>query len=177
MITFHTSEELNRLHEAEAIEAYPTWTPPSKEELESRRDNYERIWAQIGSALMAHMEQITGLTFEPHIECYVLSGTIRDHSRPLVLKSRYTEEEFIVALCHELTHRLMSGSEHAPLPFPNESQKVRNHVMTYAILSLILSGGQLKVARNTTNENYKRAWDIIDRDGADKIIKDFRKAN
>lgn len=170
MITFHISEELNRLHEKEAMERYPDWTPPSREELEARIATYERIWGTVGAGLMAQMENLTGLAFEPHIECYVLSGTLRDHSRPLVLKSRYTEDEFIARMCHELTHRLMSGSEHKELPFPDEPQRVRNHVVTFALLSKVLSPKQLEIERGVKTEPYTRAWEIVDTIGADAVL-------
>lgn len=170
MITFHISDNLNHLHESEAVLSYPDWKPPSKEELESRRDTYENIWSEVGSPIMAKMEELTGLQFEPHIECYVLSGSLRDHSRPLVLKSRYTRDEFIARMSHELTHRLFSGSDHKPLPYQDEPRNVRSHIYTYALLSKVLTPEQLAIERAVKTEEYQRAWKIVDRDGVDAVL-------
>lgn len=172
MITFHTDEEKNRLHEAEAVLAYPGWTPPSPKELEARRANYEHIWGEVGDQLMKRMELLTGLQFEPHIECFVLSGTLRDYSNPLLLKSRYDRNEFIVALCHELTHRLTAGfdfKDYDGLPI-----SVQNHIVTYAILSLILTPEQMEIAEDVRDEPYVEALEIVTRDGAEKILESFR---
>lgn len=174
MITFHISESLNRLHTEEALQKYPDWVPPTPEELQVRRDAYEQTWSEVGEELMSHMEDLTGLSFEPHIECYVLSGTLRDHSRPLVLKSRYTRDEFIARMCHELSHRLFSGSEHAPLPYPDENQKVRNHIITFALVVCLLTPEQIVFERSVHTKDYLRAWEIVDRDGATEILNQFR---
>lgn len=165
-ITFHISKYLNALTEREVAEKYPDWTPPT--DLHKRRRNYERVWRD-NEHILSELEDHTGLKFEPHIECYVVSGQLRNFSRPLMIKSRYSDDEFIASITHELTHRLVSANK-VILPFPEEKQTVRNHVITYALLSLVLTPEQLALERDVEPEDYQRAWEIVDASNPQDIL-------
>jgi hypothetical protein len=174
MITFHISKNLNRLNEIEIAQRYPEWKPPTSEALESKRVEFESVWAEHGAKLMERMENLTGFRFESNIDCYVVSGACKIHSHPLMVKSRYSTDEFIAKMCHELTHRLGSYNK-VKTTHPEESKIVQNHIFTYSILSLVLTDKQLAFEKNVEIKTYKRAWEIVERDGAEKILSSLEK--
>jgi hypothetical protein len=86
-------------------------------------DEYRAIWAKEGPRIVASMERITGLGFEPGpVPVTVYEGTSFSGQRggpPMVLRASYPEPTKRGTLVHELGHRLV-----ADVPFKGEHHEL-----------------------------------------------------
>jgi hypothetical protein len=86
-------------------------------------DEYRAIWAKEGPRIVAAMERITGLRFEPGpVPVTVYEGTSFSGRRggpPMVLRASYPEPTKRGTLVHELGHRLA-----ADVPFKGEHHEL-----------------------------------------------------
>jgi hypothetical protein len=171
----------------------PRWSEvvvPSTEEVQERIQEYRSTWNTVHTLLLTSVCNTLDLTFDPgDISVYVVALNPRPFSDPIVLKSGYTQHEFVSVLTHELIHRLFSMNirrVHATIfsdMFPDESPRTQNHVVVHAVLThlfhdvlkndAILDTNIERSKKHTTNE-YVRAWDIVSDKGYMNIITEFK---
>jgi hypothetical protein len=82
----------------------------SAEAFRAATEEYRDIWVKEGSRIVAAMERVTGLRFEPGpIEVSIYEGTSYSGARggrPMLLRASYPTETKRGTLVHELAHRL-----------------------------------------------------------------------
>ena len=91
----------------------------SAESVRAATEEYRAIWAKEGAPIVASMERVSGLRFEPGpIPVSVYEGTSfsgERGGRPMMLRASYPEATKRGTLVHELGHRLA-----ADVPFNGE---------------------------------------------------------
>ena len=96
---------------------------PTADTFKAATDEYAAIWAKEGARIVAAMERMTGLQFEPGpIDVRVYEGVSFSGSRdgrPMMLRASYPEPTKRGTLVHELAHRLASG-----LPFKGDHHEL-----------------------------------------------------
>jgi len=98
--------------------------------------------------------------------------------------------DFIDTLTHELIHQIhiQNGKKvnelqknYIPKKYPNESQLTSNHIFVHAIhkkiyLSLFNKTRLNRdIKRCEKSPDYKRAWEIVEKEGYENLINKFRE--
>ena len=162
------------------------WTPPTQEVISERVKKYKEVWNKYEKLVLTSICKKTSLKFNREvIDVYIVSGNSRQLSFPIVIKSGFSQEEFLEVLSHELIHRLFNINSKIVYKdifkemFPNESQTTQEHVITFALLKYLYNevlkndAYLSKSIQNTKNTEYKRAWNIVETEGYKKLLKDF----
>ena len=144
----------------------------------------QKEWDEWGSKILAEIASISRLQWHEKEIIVYLTGGVRPYSDPLTLNLRST----IDTLTHELIHRILTEPENWRLfknsweelmqKYSQEPEKTRTHVIVHAIHTPILKNlfgeERYQKERNSmTSPDYVRAWEIVDRDGYEDIIKEL----
>jgi len=158
---------------------------------EKKIKEYQKEWEKYEKHILSTMQDITGLVFNYNIiDVYIVNpfkfGGI---SRPIVIGGGMSGDRFICVLTHELIHRIMNDNiqkvnwhKKAWSMYSKETHMVAHHVIVHAILEGVL--------RRTHNENmlkwdikisqkssdYKRAWEIVKKEGYKNIINKLKNS-
>jgi hypothetical protein len=96
---------------------------PSADQFRAATEEYRGIWAKEGARIVAAMERVSKLTFEPGpIEASIYEGTSfsgERGGRPMLLRASYPEPTKRGTLVHELAHRLA-----ADVPFKGDHHEL-----------------------------------------------------
>lgn len=151
------------------------WTPPSQAELERRIDTYKKEWKKYD--LVKDISRVLNLSFKRRvIDVFIVSGTSRATSHPIIIKSGLTPDRFVITLAHELIHRILSINEVPPLVYDESvSSLTNNHVIVYAVLKKILNeklwniviGPQSKYP----SKEYSLALELSEEIGVGQVIE------
>jgi hypothetical protein len=172
------------------IQAQPQWKKwvvPSKLVVDSHIKMYQKECDKYGNKILKAMCQATGLAFERNqIDVHVVSGNPRPFSRPIVIKSRYTNVEFLNVITHELIHCLFVDNQHKrgfSVKYSHKDAIVCSHVVLYAVMNYIfldvlkrpdmLNIPKISSDSNKTAISYSRAWDIMEKEGYKELIKKY----
>jgi len=163
---------------------------PSESEIRSYIKKAEKEWRKSEGKILTELSRITGLKWkEKTISCYVVGRCI-PISDPLTLKVYDKRERFIDVLTHELIHQLMASQEgnlkkakkawdHLYKEYKNESFTTVVHVPVHALHKHVLLKffGEKRLKDEVESlimfPDYKRAWDIVEKEGYLNIIKKF----
>lgn len=166
------------------------WEPPEKAELKKRISAYKEAWGKYEKEILEGICNILNLRFKRRIiEVYIVSGNPRQMSDPLIIKSGFKPDEFVDVLTHELIHKLFEhNGKKFPFSileemFPGETNTVRNHVITFAVLKYIyldILKDKKRLERHLENSNkhrtsdYSKAWQIVEEKGYIKLIEKLK---
>lgn len=164
---------------------HPGWVPPPISAVESKVKLFRKEWGAYDKKIFEGMHRATGLVFSRNIlDVYIVSGIPRDMSDPIIIRSRYTQVEFVNVLSHELLHRLFAINK-TEFDFPEESERVINHIFVFAVLKYLYLDilrqperveMDLHRARgDTSNSGYVRAWDIVENLGYENLVAQINK--
>ncbi|MCL5011794.1 MAG: hypothetical protein M1594_02790 [Candidatus Marsarchaeota archaeon] len=149
---------------------------------------YEKEWNKHDKAVLAEISRVSGLKWrQKKIIVYVV-GRIIPFSDPLTLPVYKSRVKFVDNLTHELLHQIQSQNWEGVLNFykfvnrkyKNESVTTKNHIIVHAIhkyLYLKFFGVKrlnLDIKSCSSRVDYKRSWDIVQSEGYENLIKDFR---
>ena len=164
------------------------------EDLENRSELCKQAWAGWEPLVMPMMEQELGLRFKSSkIPAFIVGNGGQPFSRPILVPAELadTSNGCVAAIAHELVHNLMKGVEGqtikramaSALGKESEDARFANHVIVFT--ALVTSFGKLggnnivaierSRAGTDKNDPYVRAWDRVDREGAEAILAKFRK--
>lgn len=149
------------------------------------------MWSKNEKNILTELSKITKLNWhEKEILCYVVGRAI-PFSDPLTVPIYNNKEEFIDTLTHELIHKIFSQGNNLKLSesawayinrkYKSETSNTRIHIPLQAIHNhLILkffSGKRLNREISTVQHllEYRKAWNIVKKEGYDSIIKEFTK--
>jgi len=157
---------------------------PSPKEIQKYMGLQKIKWAKCESKILLEISKITGLDWqESQIYCYVV-GAGRAFSDPLTVPMK-PDKNFIDTLVHELIHqvqiqnakRLSKSYAALKAKYSKESIITINHIILFAVymkLYLKLFGKKrLQKNRPMKNQEYVRAWEIVEREGFENILKEF----
>ncbi len=167
------------------------WTPPNKDEILKRVHDYKNAWRENEEKVLNALSSILELNFiNPIIDIHIVSGNPRQIGDPIIIKSGFTPDEFVVTLTHELIHYICSINnveeldEYLEKPNANETSLTRRHIIVFAALTylnkeILKDESGLTLARTASEKHrtseYTRAWDIVNSLGYKKILALFRE--
>jgi hypothetical protein len=160
----------------------------SAEEVLNYIKEIEPLWRKEEKRICSELAKITGLKWrDKEIVCYVV-GDCRPFSDPLTLPAYRNREFFIDVLTHELIHQLFVQADNTEKAwqrihrkYKKESFITRIHIPLHAIHWHIYAKFfgeerlQLDISKASKFPEYKRAWEIVKKEGHEKIIREFRK--
>ncbi|MAZ40929.1 hypothetical protein CL654_02335 [bacterium] len=177
----------HKLHQMAALYAQEKkWEPLSLEKLQERAEEYKKRWSQVEEKILLGLQDICGLTYkEDTINVYLLPAYKGGFSTPLVTGSYLEPDRYIDILSHELIHRLFSRDKEEYSFFqilkemyPNKENLVIIHVAVHAVLKALYkdvlnepSRLERDIEKSQMFPAYKEAWEIVERDGYESIIK------
>lgn len=154
------------------------WTPPDKEELEKRIETYKEIWSKYEEKILGGICSALDLTLNENIDVYIVAGVNRDMSNPMIISSHFPPDKFVVALAHELVHRIFKDKDFKfskILLNKTDNKKINNHILVYAVLRKIFENEpeMLKIIADIKyDEDYKKAYELSG--PYEEILKFFR---
>jgi hypothetical protein len=166
----------------------PGYKMPSDKFMINRTNQLHKEWSKHEKAVMREIEKVTGLKWtESFIYFYVTAGTV-PFSDPLTLNMNNSQNQLFDILVHELIHRIWVGPGNwdkiekrwngLMKKYKSEgSESLRAHIMVHAIHKAIflklfgIKALQREIKWSQKYPEYKRAWEIVERDGYENIIK------
>lgn len=155
-------------------------------------DERKKEWKREEKKILTSMQEIAGLNFYQHlIDVFFVYGWRGAFSNPMVLGIHYRGTDFVDVLTHEMLHRLITdNTQHKNggmwptkvYPKVKDSNTIY-HILVHAIhkeiyLNVLRQPDRLKrdIEKCQKWPSYKRAWQIVERDGHMNIINKFRKS-
>lgn len=156
------------------------WVPPDKEKIEKRIQDYKDIWAKYEEKVLNGICSALDLSFNEDIDVYIVAGINRNMSNPLIISSHKGPKNFLVALTHELTHRLLASNknsfkiDNSFLLIKGNTDTINSHILIFSVLRQIFRKDPeiLKIISNLKSEDYKKAYDLSE--PYEDILKFFR---
>ena len=160
---------------------------PSSESVLKYMSKAEKIWNKHSNSIINEISNSSKLKWKSKaIKCYFIGWGI-NLSDPLTISTFNNIENFIHVLTHELIHQILFQNEDITSnawkflgnKYKNESQSTRAHIIVHAIHSKIYlklfnkKYLELDIKQSKNFPEYKKSWDIIKKEGADNIIKEF----
>lgn len=163
---------------------------PAEPEIRGYIKKAEKEWRKSEGKILAELSKMTGLKWKDRsISCYVVGRCI-PISDPLTLKVYEKLERFVDVLTHELIHQLLASQEGSLTrsqkawddlykKYKNESFTTVVHVPVHALHKhILLKFFQEKRLNDEVGSlimfpDYKRAWDVVEKEGYLNIIKEF----
>ncbi len=164
---------------------------PSTKQILNYIEKVEKLWRKDEKKILEELSKVSGLKWRSKIiYCYVVGRCI-PFSDPLTLSLYDKLDYFIDVLIHELIHQLftqrgnMDKSKKAwnyiNRKYRKESHTTRIHIPLHAIHSYIYLKffDKKRLSRDIKRisflPDYKKSWEIVEREGYEKIIKEFKR--
>lgn len=168
------------------------WVPLPAEKLEKNIELFHEKWEADGKQILHAVCDRLELSFHRNvIPVYVVSGSPRPFGDPVIIRADFvTPDSFIDVLTHELIHILfMDNQDKVPWSifmemFPAETPDTQNHVIVHAALKYIYLEvlkdperlqKDINRSRKHGNNDYIRAWEIVEERGYKELITQFTK--
>lgn len=161
---------------------------PGEEEIEKKVESYKAAWISYEEKILKGISDILELEFFQDIIDVYIVGRAQSFSDPMIVASTFEPDEFIDVLTHELLHRLLTDNTKKlnvvkiwSEMFPRKERLTRNHIILYAVhkylyLEVLKEEQRFKQdIERTKNPEYKDAWNIVEEEGYEKIIDQFKK--
>ena len=163
----------------------------TKEEVLEKIENYKKEWSKNENIILEGMQEILELRFSHNIiDVYVVTVSRGSFSDPVVIPSKFSPEQFVDILTHELIHRLMSANANNILigkilmnTFPDESKLTRIHILLHAVhkhiyLNVLQSESRLNanIERHEKFPAYKKSWEIVEKYGYQELIEKIKQS-
>ncbi|MBS3094409.1 hypothetical protein J4474_01965 [Candidatus Pacearchaeota archaeon] len=163
---------------------------PSKKEILNYIKKAENIWEEKREKILKEISKISGFEWkEKRIICYVV-GVGRPFSDPLTIRTYGRNiNRFIETLTHELIHQIFIQNKKEYSKWNNfvlrkyekEERLTKSHILLSAIHWKLLEKLRGKIAiekeikKYKDSPDYKISWEIVKKEGAEKIIKKFKE--
>jgi hypothetical protein len=165
---------------------------PSTNQILNYIKKIEKLWRKDEKKILEELSKISGLTWKSEVICCYVVGRCIPFSDPLTLPvyNKYPDY-FIDVLVHELIHQLFTQNgniersrnawNYINRKYRKESRTTRIHIPLHAIHSHIYLNffGEKRLNRDVKLISflldYKRSWEIVQKEGYQKIIREFTK--
>lgn len=168
---------------------------PSIDEVKKEKRQWEELWSDLNEdkQVMKAIAEITGIVYPYSIQVFVIGGGLNPMSEPLILpvKTKLSDQEGSreELILHELLHVILDDPQSVSEiqnyrdyihdKYEGESPKTINHILVYAVLTKLferfLPAFSIDDFIKKEWEHYWRAWEIVQKEGSDTIIKKFRE--
>ncbi|MEX2016927.1 MAG: hypothetical protein WD876_00435 [Candidatus Pacearchaeota archaeon] len=170
------------------------WNAPQEKLPIKLINNYlkliEKMWGRIAKKTLGEISKNSGLKWrERKIKCYFLSKG-KSFSDPLTIKYYKDKKYFIDVLTHELIHQIQTQDtenrwykwrNYIAKKYSKETKLTRGHIFLNAVLYKVVEKVHGKKRLNSLIKfdwqfkDYKRSWEIVQNEGYQNIINEFRK--
>ena len=146
-------------------------------------------WKKIERKAFNTISKASGLKWKkPVIDCYITTAKIYSFSGPLTIAIKKDMKLQIEILIHELVHNIVVQNmkkvrgKLMHKKYGRYGMKTKIHVLINAILkqTLLQLISKQRVSKHIKRYNkqpaYKLAWQIVEKQGADNIIKELVKS-
>jgi len=163
---------------------------PSEQKIERYIKGIAPLWNKIGNKTLLELSKIAGLKWkEEKILCYVI-GHGKPFSDPLTVRLFDNKNDFLDVLTHELIHQLFSQENNPDISekswdyffkkYKSESRRTVIHVPLHAVHSELITrffpkANIEKRLQLPPNDEYKQSWKIVQEEGHQNIINEFKK--
>lgn len=161
---------------------------PSRRKLENYIEKVRPLWEKEEQRVLKEIERIMNLKWqEPIIKVYLVGGCI-PYSDPLTMKPYPNLNDFVDVLIHELIHQIQSQNSktfrkwlnYMRKKYGKEKRKTKSHILLHAVhkkiyLELFDEKRLKRNLKRSVRDSYKRAWQIVEEEGYEEIIKKFKK--
>jgi hypothetical protein len=151
----------------------------------------QKSWDKIAKKVLPAMQGVSGLKWKKkELDAYVVRYSGYSFSMPLTLLMKKDIRHANEVIAHELIHNLIVQNKDR-IRYKNKIIKkhkpvfkTETHVLLYAILKLTLERAFGKRAKGyldyellifNRNKEYRKAWDIVMEEGAERVIDTFIK--
>lgn len=162
---------------------HPSWVPPEEQCVREKVETFKTAWEEVGEKITRAIMEVTKFSFVREVfDVYIVSGTPRDMSDPIIIRSRWNPDEFIGSLLHEILHRFCTLNR-IEFGYPSETRSTQTHIYVFALIEYtyrdVLNDEvgleAIKLRADENNPEYRRAWEVVSRDGYKSIIKGMKK--
>jgi len=179
---------------------YKKWPEYSKAEIKKfNKDmnkylkDLEKMWKKEGTKILQKIQTVSGLKWhERKIKVYIASEINHSFSDPLTLNFKYRKDMKIArdVLTHELLHQIQIQNEkvvnnyykkHIWKKYKREPRITQSHIFVHAahkkVYLELIGEDRLKADIKKCKKwpAYKRAWEIVEEEGYENILKEFQK--
>lgn len=162
---------------------------PSPQKIQNYIKKVEILWLKDEKKVLAELSNVAGLKWkEKTIICYFVGNGI-SFSDPLTLRIYNKADYCVDILIHELIHQLFIQNEannwnvwkYFHKKYKADSFKTRIHIPVHAIHWHIFLKfyGEKRLKREiklmSKYIDYKKAWDIVEKEGYQNIIQNLRE--
>lgn len=163
---------------------------PSTKKVLNYIKKVEKLWRKDERKILQELSKITKLKWKSKsVDCYIV-GRSRSFSYPLTMSIYEKKPDyFIDVLIHELIHNIFIQNEkkiekswkYFYKKYKKESITTKHHIYLHAIHQYIYLKfyGKKRLERDIewaqTKRDYRRAWDIVQKEGYQNIINEFVK--
>ena len=160
--------------------------------LEEKLSELKPVWDKQEKKILDGLEKITGLCFiKNYMDVYLINPDNRPSiSSPAIVKFQDNINETICIIIHELIHNLMwdnvqkdNWSLKIQKLYPNENRKTAIHVVVHTILEALYTdilNNPEEIIKDINKmqkyPDYKRAWEIVKKEGYKNIIKKLKSS-
>lgn len=173
----------------------------SYDEYQKYTEEFRIEWKKHESEILTYMQETLGLEFYNPIIDVSLAPCFMGGSDPLVLGFLYEPDEFVDTLTHELLHVLLTDNKVVSIKGSYPSYDLKTeweslfgfeddfnalvHVLVHAVhkkiyLELLKEESRLTREEDKLQKNkatsYQKAWDYVDKHGADSVIEKLKKS-
>lgn len=161
---------------------------PSSRKILNYIKKIEPIWKKEESKVLKELSKIIHLKWKTNrITCYVVGKSL-DFSDPLTMHISRPADYFVDILIHELIHELLGQNDcirqrkmwnYFKIKYKTGSKNTRYHLPVHAIHAHIFMKfyGKIRLQREikdaSADPEYKKSWDIVQKEGYQKIINEF----
>lgn len=160
---------------------------PKSDEVLKYIKKVNKTWKRDGKKILKAISNLTKLKWNKSvIICYVI-GMGRCFSDPLTIKMFEDINDFRDTLIHELIHQMQTQNKltkwfnYIYKKYEKESILTKNHILLDAFLSKIIiklyNQSRLDniIKKDSESLDYKRAWEIVEKETSNKILNKFYK--
>ncbi len=167
----------------------PDWYP-THDALREYMGSLQKLWSERGDEVMSIIAKRIGVPWaDPQHTCYII-GVRRGLSSPLAIGYLEDDEKGFDHLTHEMIHRYYIQDDRSLYQHPGwkklmdlyakETETTRNHIPVHALhkhvyLKMDRRDRLEKEIANLVRDEYKRAWEIVQAEGEEKILDFFSK--
>lgn len=171
---------------------------PTPQEIVAKVQSHKKYWDIHGHLILNAFSSFTELQFKRNIlDVFVVGRAYHAFSSPTVVSickldppEFIPEDVFFDVVTHELLHILLSDNtldvsvkDYTIKRYPGEVEKVNTHIVLHAIhkqiyLEVLKSPErfELNLRRSSKAPAYMRAWEIVNLEGYQRIIDEFKKS-
>ncbi len=181
-----------RLFESKNFGYYPPF-----EKVKEKTIAWRELWEKINNnnKIFELLTKYTGVSYSRDLELYVYGRGLSPMSAPLMMpmvgpnEKEFSDDDFIETVIHEIAHNYVNDWRKYPNTekyweyvrehYKEESISTQNHIVIYAILTLVLEEAFGKEKMNDflkpPDEDYEKALMIARKEGAENILTKYKK--